>query len=105
MARTDAIYLEDPTSGSRRIVYYLAREGIPISRDQVRNLVRRLGLRTIYQKPMTTTPGSPSEGFPCLVDLEKITSIDQVWATDITYIPLRKGRVTPIRWTVIRASR
>jgi putative transposase len=91
MARIDAIYLEDPPSGSRRIVHYLARDGIPSCRGRVRNLMRRMGLRAIYQKPRTTLPGSPSERFPCLVDIDKIISIDQVWATDITYIPVRKG--------------
>jgi putative transposase len=91
MARIDALYLEDPCSGSRRMVDYLAREGIPISRDRVRNLMRRMGLRAIYQKPRTTVPGSPSERFPCLVDLKQVTRVDQVWATDITYIPLQKG--------------
>ena len=91
MARIDALYLEDPCSGSRRMVAYLAREGIPISRDRVRNLMRRTGLRAIYQKPRTTVPGDPSERFPCLVDLKQITAVDQVWATDITYIPLQKG--------------
>ena len=74
-----------------RIVHSLAREGIPISRDQVRNLTRRAGLRSIYQKPRTTIPGSPFVRFSCLVDLDKFTSVDQLWATDITYIPLRKG--------------
>ncbi|WP_233132811.1 IS3 family transposase [Synechococcus sp. MW101C3] len=91
MARIDALYLEDPCSGSRRLVDYLAREGIPISRDRVRNLMRRTGLRAIYQKPRTTVPGKPSERFPCLVDLKQVTRVDQVWATDITYIPLQKG--------------
>jgi putative transposase len=91
MARIDAHYLEDPCSGSRRIVAYLAREGIPISRDRVRNLMRRMGLRAIYQKHRTTLPGNPSERFPCLVDLREVTAVDQVWATDITYIPLPKG--------------
>ena len=91
MARIDALYLEDPASGSRRMVDYLANEGIPISRDRVRNLMRRMGLRAIYQKPRTTVPGDPAKRFPCLVDLNQITSIDQVWATDITYIPLQKG--------------
>jgi len=91
MARIDALYLEDPCSGSRRMVYYLAQEGIPISRDRVRNLMRRMGLRAIYQKPRTTIPGDPSERFPCLVDLSLVTAVDQVWATDITYIPLQKG--------------
>ena len=43
MARIDALYLEDPCSGSRRMVDYLARDGIPISRDRVRNLMRRIG--------------------------------------------------------------
>ncbi len=91
MARIDALYLEDPCSGSRRVVDYLARDGIPISRDRVRNLMRRMGLRAIYQKPRTTVPGAPSERFPCLVDASKVTAADQVWATDITYIPLQKG--------------
>ena len=48
MARIDALYVEDPCSGSRRMVEYLAREGIPISRDRVRNLMRRMGVRAIY---------------------------------------------------------
>ncbi len=50
-----------------------------------------MGLRAIYQKPRTTVPGKPAERFPCLVDLKQITAVDQVWATDITYIPLQKG--------------
>jgi putative transposase len=91
MARIDAHYLEDPCSGSRRLVGYLARDGVPISRDRVRNLMRRMGLRAIYQKPRTTVPGDPSARFPCLVDLSMVTSVDQVWATDITYIPLQRG--------------
>ena len=91
MARIDSLYLEDPCSGSRRMVDYLARDGIPISRDRVRNLMRRMGLRAIYQKPRTTVPGDPAKRFPCLVDLREITAVDQAWATDITYIPLQKG--------------
>jgi putative transposase len=91
MARIDALYLEDPCSGRRRMVAYLAREGIPISRDRVRNLMRRMGIQAIYQKLRTTVPGDPAERFPCLVDLSQITAVDQAWATDITYIPLQKG--------------
>jgi putative transposase len=83
MARIDALYLEDPCSGSRRMVGYLARDGIPISRDRVRNLMHRMRLRAIYQKPRTTVPGDPSERFPCLVDLSTVTAVDQVWAADI----------------------
>jgi putative transposase len=91
MARIDAWYLDDPASGSRRMVDYLAAEGIEVGRDRVRLLMRRMGLRALYPKPRTTIAGDPSERFPCLVELEKIHAPDDVWATDITYIPLRKG--------------
>jgi putative transposase len=91
MARIDALYLEDPCSGSRRMVGYLARDRIPISRDWVSNLMRRMGLLAICQKPRTTIPRHPSVRFPCLVDLKLVTATDQVWSTDITYIPLQKG--------------
>jgi len=49
-----------------------------------------MGLRAIFQQPRTTVPGDPSERFPCLVNLRLVTAVDQVWATDITYIPLQK---------------
>lgn len=64
MARIDALYLEDPTAGSRRMVHYLARDGIPISRDRARNLIRRMGLRAIYQMPRTTLPVNHQSAFP-----------------------------------------
>jgi putative transposase len=76
MARIDAFYLEDPCSGSRRMVADLATEGIPIRRVRIRYLMRRMGLRVIYQKPRTTVPGDPSERFPCLVDLREVTAVD-----------------------------
>ncbi len=91
MAKIDALDLEDPCSGSRRMVDDLAKDGIPISRDRVRNFMHRMGLQAIDQKPRTTVPGDPSLRFPCLVDLNTLTAVDQVWATDITTIPLHKG--------------
>jgi len=78
MARIDTLYLEHPCSGSRRIIAYLAREGVPIRRDKVRNLLLSMGLRAIYQKPRTTVPGDPTEGFPCRVYLREITAVDQM---------------------------
>ena len=83
MARIDAWYLEDPASGSRRMVDYLAADGIKVGRDRVRHLMRRMGLRAVYPKPKTTIPGEPAERFPCLVDLEKVQATDDAWATDI----------------------
>ena len=72
-------------------------KGIPISRNRVRNLMRRMGLRAIYQKPRTTVPGDPSMRFPRLVDFREITAVDQALATDITYIPLQKGFLYLVR--------
>jgi putative transposase len=73
------------------MVAYLARVGIPISSDRVRNLMRRMGLRAIYKEPRTTIPCDPAVRFSCLVDLRVNTAVNQAWATDITYIPLQKG--------------
>ena len=91
MTRIDALYLEDPCSGSRRMVEYLAKEGITISCDRVRNTMHCMGLRAIYQKPRTTIAGDPAKRFPCLVDLKLVTAVDQAWATDIIHMTLRKG--------------
>jgi len=52
--------------------------------------MRRMGLRPVDQKPRTTVPGDPSERFPCLGDIRLVTAVDQVWATDIAYIPLQR---------------
>lgn len=91
IARIDALYLEDPCSGSRRMMHYVAREEIPISRDRMRNLMRRMCLRAIYRKPRTIVPGDLSERFPSLVDVRTGTTTDQIKVSHITYIPLQKG--------------
>jgi hypothetical protein len=64
------------SSGYRdpRSTYRPTPAGIPISRDRVPNLMRRMGLRAIYQKLRTTVPVDPSERFPCLVDLSAVTA-------------------------------
>jgi putative transposase len=73
------------------MVDYLTRDGIPICRNRMRNLMRRMGLRAIYQKPHTTNPGDSFKHFPSLVDHSQVTAVDQKRATEITYIPLQKG--------------
>jgi hypothetical protein len=91
MARIHAFYLENPCSGRLHMVGYLAKDEISISRNQVRNRVRLMGFRAIYQKPLITITGHPSERFPWLVDLSLVTAAHQVRATDVTYIPLQNG--------------
>ncbi len=72
MACINALYLDDPCSGSRRIVDYLAREGIPISRDRMRNIMHLMGFRAIYQRSRFTLPENPAERFPYLADLKQV---------------------------------
>jgi hypothetical protein len=67
MSRIDAHYLEDPCSGSRRMVGYLARDGIPISRDRVRKLMRRMGFEVgafywTVLAPDIVNPGREEQG-------------------------------------------
>lgn len=104
MARIDAFYLDDPTTGCRRLVGFQNRDGIPISRERIRNLIRRMGLRAIHLKPRTTVPGEPPVRFPCLVDVRGVTAPDQVWATDITDIPRRKGYLSTCTWRLLWIS-
>jgi len=89
MCRIDALYLENPRSGRWIMLPYLAREGISITPDGIRSLMPRMCLRANHQNPRTTDPGDPYLRFPYLVDLRQVTSEDQVWATEITYIPLQ----------------
>ena len=71
--------------------WWAAKDETPISRDRVRYIMCRKGLRVIYQKPRTSIPGNQCERFPCLVDLKLVTAVEQVWATAITDIPLQRG--------------
>lgn len=64
MARIDALYLEEPWSGSCRLVGYQAIDGIPIRSDQVLNRLRCSGLRAIYRKSRTTVPGAHPNNSP-----------------------------------------
>jgi len=73
------------------MVNYFAAEGIDVGGNQVRHLLWSMGFRALYPKPRTTIPANPSEPFPCLADSEKIHAPDEVWATDIMYIPHRMG--------------
>jgi putative transposase len=91
MARIDAHYLEDPWGGSHRMASYLARAGILISRDRVRNLRRCTGSRALDQKPLATVRDHPAEYFSCIVDLNQVVVIDQVWAIDTQPCSSRSG--------------
>jgi len=91
MRRIDEAFLEHPFFGSRQMVRYLRREGILAGRHRVRRLMRRMGLRAIYRAPRTSDPHPGHKIYPYLLRGLAVTRANQVWCTDISYIPMRKG--------------
>lgn len=91
MRRIDRQYLKTPWYGSRQMARHLRREGYRIGRTRVRRLMRLLGLQAIYQKPRTSIPARAHRVYPYLLRDLAIERPNQVWCTDITYIPMRRG--------------
>ena len=91
MRRIDELFLEYPFYGSRQMVRHLWREGICLGRHRVRRLMRLMGLQAIYQAPRTTTRHPEHRVYPYLLKGLAIERPNQVWSTDITYIPVQRG--------------
>lgn len=87
----DEQYLKTPFYGSRQMARELRRQGQVINRKRVQRLMRTMGIQAIYPRPRTTRPCPESRIYPYLLRDLTVTRPDQVWATDITYIPLRQG--------------
>jgi putative transposase len=93
MRRIDEMYLQRPFYGSRRIRDWLQDEGITVNRKRVQRLMRQMGLVAIYPKARTSKPGKGHKIYPYLLRNLSIDRPNQVWATDLTYIPMAKGFV------------
>src|SRR5215213_4502481 len=91
MARIDRQFLETPYYGSRKMTAWLRREGHVVNRKRVRRVIRQMGLQVIWQKPNTSKPNPEHKVYPYLLRGLTIDRPNQVWATDITYIPMPKG--------------
>ena len=87
----DKQYLKTPVYGSRSMRNYLRRLGYNINRKRVQRLMRLMGLEAIYPKPKTSKPHPEHKIYPYLLRGLKIRRSNQVWAADITYIPLQRG--------------
>jgi len=87
----DKQYLKTPVYGSRSMRNYLRRLGYNINRKRVQRLMRLMGLEAIYPKPKTSKPHPEHKIYPYLLRGLKIDHPNQVWAADITYIPLARG--------------
>jgi len=91
MKAMDQQYLSTPFYGSRRMRVWLGRQGQTVNRKRVQRLMRAMGLRAIYRRPRTSKPGPGHKVYPYLLGGMEITRPNQVWAADITYIPMAKG--------------
>ena len=93
MRLIDEQYLKTPTWGSRSMRNHLRRLGYKINRKHVQRLMRLMGLEAIYPKPKTSRPHPAHKIYPYLLKDMTIDQPDQVWAADITYIPMNRGHM------------
>ncbi len=91
MRRIDALFTARPFFGARRIARTLSEEGFPIDRKRVRRLMRRMGIEALGPKPRTTKPAPGHKIYPYLLRDLTVDRPNQVWAADITYIPIGRG--------------
>ena len=93
MRLIDEIHLKRPFYGSRRIRDDLQDLGYPVNRKRVQRLMRKMGIMALYPKVNTSRPGKGHKIYPYLLRGLTIDRPNQVWATDLTYIPMAKGFV------------
>ena len=93
MRRMDELHLEFPFAGSRMLRDLLNAEGIEIGRRHVATLMQRMGIEALYRKPNTSKPAPGHKIYPYLLRNLPVTRPNQVWAMDITYIPMARGFV------------
>jgi putative transposase len=93
MRRIDELHLEFPFAGCRMLRDLLAAEGSKFGRRHVATLMRRMGIEALYRRPRTTKPEPGHKIYPYLLRGVAVTRPNQVWAMDITYIPMARGFV------------
>ena len=93
MRRMDELHLEFPFAGSRMLQGLLAADGSKIGRRHVTTLMRKMGIEAVYRRPNTSKPEPGHRIYPYLLRKLTIDRPNQVWATDITYIPMARGFV------------
>ncbi len=91
LKRLDELFTENPMYGSRRLQAMLKREGVLVGRRRIRRLMKKLGLWAVTPKPDTSRPHPEHKIYPYLLRDMSIDQPNQVWATDITYIPMQRG--------------
>jgi len=93
MRRIDELHLEHPFAGARMLRDMLRLEGLDVGRRHVATLMRRMGIEALYRKPNTSRRDAKDRVYPYLLTGLAIERANQVWALDITYIPMARGFV------------
>ena len=93
MRRIDELHLDYPFAGSRMLRDLLRGEGIAIGRELVATMMRRMGIEALYRRPNTSKPADGHKIYPYLLRGLAVERPNQVWAMDITYIPMARGFV------------
>ena len=91
MKLIDRQYLVTPFYGSRKMAAWLKGQGHKVNRKRIRRLMHIMGIKAIYRRPRTTKPAPGHKLYPYLLSSMEITRPNQVWAADITYIPMARG--------------
>ena len=93
MRRIDELHLDCPFAGSRMLRDLLRGEGVEIGRQRVARMMKRMGIEALYRRPNTSKPTPGHKIYPYLLRCVAIERPNQVWAMDITYIPMARGFV------------
>ncbi|WP_425358950.1 IS3 family transposase [Antarcticimicrobium luteum] len=91
MRQIDEQFLETPFFGVRQMTWHLRNDGHLVNEKRIRRLMRLMGLMPIYQKPNTSRAAKGHKTYPYLLRGLRVTRPNQVWAADITYLPMRRG--------------
>jgi len=91
MRRIDELHLAHPFLGARKLARMLTRAGVAVGRRHVGSLMRLMGIEAIYRKKRTSLPGTGHQVYPYLLGNLAIERPNQVWAADITYLPMAQG--------------
>lgn len=93
MRRIDELHMDYPFAGSRMLKGLLRQEGFTVGRLHVATLMKTMGIEAIYRRPNTSKPHPEHKVYPYLLRNMAVTRPNQVWAMDITYVPMRRGFV------------
>jgi putative transposase len=108
MRLIDRQYVATPFYGSRRMTAFLNRSGEMVNRKRVQRLMGLMGLEALFPKPRPATAAASARVYPYLLRDRELTRVNEVWSSDITYVPMRHGFMyltAVIDWYSVSARR